>query len=74
MACRANVVTAATAIPYQRRFLGGGGRGAALSEISPPPVAPKKFKIRPSHAKIVCISCHFNAFTFFDILMIYITY
>ena len=57
-----------------------GGRGPRPPVKFLPPVAPKKFKVRPSLAKIfrklglLCISCHFNAFTFCDILMTYVTY
>jgi len=48
----------------------------------PLPLCPsqKKFKIRPSlilpkfSESLLCISCHFNAFMYCDILMIYITY
>ena len=64
----------------------GGSEGeqgaAAPSEISAP-VAPKKFKFATCQnflmlgirtESLLCISCHFNAFMFCDILMIYITY
>jgi len=41
------------AIANRGGSMGGQGRGRPPSEISaPPPVAPKKFKIRPSLAKI----------------------
>ena len=59
----------------QGRFQGEEAEGAVPSEIYDPLCPPpKKFKIRQSLAKIFSISCHFNAFMFCDILMIYITY
>jgi len=71
----------------QGRFQGGqGGRGP--SEISaPPPVAHQEVQDKAATCQnfhivlgsirtesLLCISCHFNAFMFCDILMIYITY
>jgi len=56
----------------------GGSKGG--SEIFAPPLLcplKKKFKIRPSLGirteSLLYVSCHFNAFMFCDILMIYIT-
>jgi len=50
------------------------GQGAAApSEVSAPLWPPKLGRHLPKFSEsLLCISCHFNAFMFCDILMIYI--